>query len=154
MRNSLLPGLTSCWDHPVTSWEKALICCIQTYHSHNSSQTGIQEKSTFVSTSTSLSGDALYSEVMRIPLIMTLALALLAMAVLYNQVKLMDCAIRWQCCELKTNSCTLVSSVHECIWSQSPFPLGFPLRYLLRWRYPPIIPLLLLPFPSPSCRLC
>ena len=40
-----------------------------------------------MATSTTLSGDALYSEVMRIPLIMTLALALLAMAVLYNQVK-------------------------------------------------------------------
>ena len=35
----------------------------------------------------SLTGDALYSEIMRIPLLVTLALALLGMAVLYNQVR-------------------------------------------------------------------
>jgi hypothetical protein len=35
----------------------------------------------------SLTGGSLYSEVMRIPLLVTLALALLAMAVLYNQVR-------------------------------------------------------------------
>lgn len=50
-------------------------------------QTGLQEKVTFLQMGKGLSGDALFGAVVRLPAVLQLALALLAVLVLYHQVR-------------------------------------------------------------------